>query len=143
MTNYSTIFKKFTMIIKASSSHLSLTDEELEDIFSSYLGYACVHFSECEQDLEDRDDDLKVFNITLTNTEQWVLAHAMIICYLKPQLNYEDQMSIKISDRDHTVGSVANHIDKLIKLYDHSALEAERLMISYGFSEGSIGDLTK
>lgn len=140
MTIYEDVFKKFTLLVN-SSSHLNLTNIEIEDIFKGYLSFGCFYFQECTKDLSDRDDLLGRFNITITDTEQWIISHAMVICWLKPLINYEENMALTIGDRDYTPTSAANHIHKLKQLYDGSIEELDRLIIGYGYSGDDLSEL--
>lgn len=139
-TQYSEVFKKFTIIIRGSS-HLGLTLGDLEVLFEDYLSFGCFYFNQCEQDLTDRSDLLKRFNIDLTDTEQWIIAHGMVIGWLKPLINYEENMIVSIGDRDYNPGSSGNHIDKLTKLYNNSIEELDGFIIGYGYSGDDLSEL--
>lgn len=141
-TSYAEVNKKLTYLIDGSS-YLDYTPYEIEEIFSNFLSYACMLYETSEKDLSDRDDELKRFNIKLTDSEQWILAHGMTICWLKPKINYEENMAIAVGDRDYSPTSSANHIDKLLKMLQYSTDEFERLTIGHSYSSGNISELAR
>jgi len=140
VTSYNSVYKKFTNII-TGTSHLSLTESELKELFNEYLSFAVFFFTECDKDLEARDDVAEEFTETLTETEQWVLAHAMVIGWLKPLVNYEENMTITIGDRDYNPASSANQLDKLVKLYADSVREADEYIMRYSYHGRDLSDL--
>lgn len=139
-TPYSDIFDKFLSKV-SDYSFLNLELTELEDILTKYLKSAIVKFKQCNQNLSDKDDVNKTFNIDLTEEEQEILATLLIVEWLNPFINSTEVMKQFLSSKDYTYYSQANHLKELRILRDDSKSESQQLMISYSYTTGNIDEL--
>ena len=57
----------------------------------------------CKQDLNDREDDLLAFNITLTNREKDILALGMIVHFVRQYVYNTDALQNGLSTKDFTL----------------------------------------
>ena len=64
-----------------------LPEEELEDMFHGYLISSISQFRKCKNDLSDRDEDEKQFNVDLLDVEKEILAVLIARQWLQPQIN--------------------------------------------------------
>lgn len=55
-----------------------LPEEDLEEMLHGYLESSIAKFRKCENDLEDRDEELKAFNCDLALIEKEILAIMMV-----------------------------------------------------------------
>lgn len=122
-------------------SFINLTEEELEAVLESYLKKAITRFKKCRQDLNDRDDTLKMFNIDLTDEEKNILAHLMIVEYLTPQLLVAELLRQTLNTREFRLYSQANHIKEVKELRDKINEECEQMMIDYTYSNNGLEEL--
>lgn len=113
---------------------VELVPEEVERICFQYLQSSITKFTKCKQDLSKRDDDLKTFEISLTNREKEILATMMIGEWLTPQVYNIMNTKQFLSDQEYKHYSQANHLDKLMQLRSKIIEEGQGLMISYTYS---------
>lgn len=122
-------------------SFINLTEEELEAVLESYLKKAITRFKKCRQDLNDRDDTLKMFNIDLTDEEKNILSHLMIVEYLTPQLLVAELLRQTLNTREFRLYSQANHIKEVKELRDKINEECEQMMVDYTYSNNGLEEL--
>ena len=139
-TPYIDIYSSF--LIKISDfSHLKLTQEELEIELEGYMKSALVKFKRCRQDLADRDDELKQFNVDLSDDEKEIVSTLMIVEYMKPKVLTTENLKQTMSDKDFKTYSQANHIKELLTLYKECKSEANKLLTEYSYFNGDINKL--
>jgi hypothetical protein len=134
MTSYSQIYEVFLNKI-SDYDFLNLEESEVNSIMYNYLRSAIVWFSSCRQDLSDRDDTLKQFNIDLTDEEIEILSTLMIPEWLKPRINTTENIKQHMSTKDFQMFSQANHLKELKDLKKDCTREAQQLMSRYSYSK--------
>jgi len=112
----------------------SYTDEQLDEIFINFLDGACVRFKACQQDLFSRDDTLKQFNVNLTNEEKQILARAMVLEWIEPQISDALLIKQQMTDRDFQITSQANHLKGLMALKESIHVEVQKMISSYSYN---------
>lgn len=71
----------------------------------------------------------------LSEEEQWILAHGMVIVWTSNQVRDYDKLKERMTSRDfHSLHSPANLLDKLITLREHSLMEVQRMRVNYSFN---------
>lgn len=90
---------------------VSIADWHIDNLYLSstpnYYNYmegfllkAIPKFTNCVQDLTDRDDTTQVFNITLTDTEKMILSDWVVYCWLEKNIQDVRQMNLNLNDTD-------------------------------------------
>jgi hypothetical protein len=114
-TQYSLIYDRF--LSKITDYDLAnLTDQELESTLLKYLRNAVANFKYCTKDLKNRDDALQVFNIDLNEIEQEIIAKLMVIEWVNPYINTQENIRQVLGSNDYKIYSPANLLDKLLSL---------------------------
>jgi hypothetical protein len=114
-TQYSDVYDRF--LSKITDYDLAnLTDQELKNTLLKYLKSAVANFKYCTKDLKDRDDTLQVFNIDLDEIEQEIIAKLMVIEWVNPYINSQENIRQVLGSRDYKIYSPANMLDKLLEL---------------------------
>lgn len=121
---------------------LTLIDENLYKLIGDYRTSASVRFKQCKK-LQDRDDELKQYNQTLTDEEVEILANLMILEWLKPQINSIELLKQSMSTKDYKLTSQAEHLLRLNNLKSSTIAEVDSLIVSYTYSNNSLDDLGK
>ncbi|HHU81321.1 MAG TPA: hypothetical protein GXZ35_08385 [Acholeplasmataceae bacterium] len=121
---------------------LSIPDEDLQKLIDGYRNSASIKFKQCNK-LSDRDDDLRQYNISLTDEEIEILANLMILEWLKPLINSIEILKQGMSTKDYKIYSQANHLNELMALKKETNAEIDKLIISYTYSNNSLDDLGK
>ena len=94
----------------------------------------------CKQDLNDREDDLLEFNITLTNREKDILALGMIVHFVRQYVYNTDALQNGLSTKDFTLFSPANLLEKMTTPTERQQMKEINL---YSFRNGEISSLTE
>lgn len=102
MTLYSEIFELFQSGIKDPllDKLYKSSVEAYENYLLPFLITAISEFTLCKQDLEDRNDTDKKFNITLTTNEKVILSKLMRKAWLQKEINDINQMKLHLQDSD-------------------------------------------
>ena len=97
----------------------------------------------CKQDLNDREDDLLEFNITLTNREKDILALGMIVHFVRQYVYNTDALQNGLSTKDFTLISPANLLEKMTTLLTTTERQQMKEINLYSFRNGEISSLTE
>ena len=114
-----------------------LLPEDIEELFHGYLISAIPKFRKCKNDLSDRDDELRQFNVDLLDVEKEILAILVVREWLQPQL-YSALLTKQVfSDKEQKYYSQSSHISELRALDETLKIEAQKLSrdYTYGNSE--------
>ena len=136
MTSYDEIYnraaRKITDFNLASMSYV-----DLEDAFHGYLISSISQFRKCKNDLSDRDDELRQFNIDLLDVEKEILAIMIVRQWLQPQLNSVLLTAQVFSDKEQKYYSQSQHIAEIRALDESLKFEAQKLSRDYTYSSGT------
>lgn len=136
MTSYSEIYDRAAR--KITDFNLAdMSDVDLEDTFHGYLISSISQFRKCKNDLSDRDDELRQFNIDLLDVEKEILAIMMVRQWLQPQLNSVLLTAQVFSDKEQKYYSQSQHISELRALDESLKFEAQKLSRDYTYSSGT------
>lgn len=114
-----------------------LPQDDLEELFHGYLMSAIPQCRKFKNDLSDRDDELRQFNVDLLDVEKETLAILVVRQWLQPQL-YSSLLAKQVfSDKEQKYYSQAQHISELRALDETLKLEAQKLSRDYSYGNGS------
>jgi hypothetical protein len=85
MTQYSTLYDRALAQI-TDPLLVQLPEEDLENMLYGWLMDAIAEPTVGSYDFEDRDDELKQFNFSISNTDQKILSIHMVRSWLAPQI---------------------------------------------------------
>ena len=114
-----------------------LLPEDIEELFHGYLISAIHKFRKCKNDLSNRDDELRQFNVDLLDVEKEILAILVVREWLQPQL-YSALLTKQVfSDKEQKYYSQSSHISELRALDETLKIDAQKLSrdYTYGNSE--------
>mgnify|MGYP006322615889 FL=1 len=114
-----------------------LLPEDIEELFHGYLISAIHKFRKCKNDLSNRDDELRQFNVDLLDVEKEILAILVAREWLQPQL-YSALLTKQVfSDKEQKYYSQSSHISELRALDETLKIDAQKLSrdYTYGNSE--------
>lgn len=114
-----------------------LLPEDIEELFYGYLISAIPKFRKCKNDLSNRDDELRQFNVDLLDVEKEILAILVVREWLQPQL-YSALLTKQVfSDKEQKYYSQSSHLSELRALDETLKIEAQKLSrdYTYGNSE--------
>lgn len=134
MTEFTEVYGSFLAITRDWDLN-ELIDAEKEAQLKEFMIKTIPEFDTCEQDLNDRDDLTDQFNITLTPLEIEILAYYMVHKWSKQFLFNTDNMEMWSTLTPTRMPSLANHINALRALADHSIKEVDRLTNKYEYGE--------
>jgi hypothetical protein len=134
-TPFASIYKKFLSLIDDYELGIP-TPEELNEILFEYLDQArSLHFPQCQKDLENLTENAGVgeFAEDLSSQEQYILALGMKKAWLSPKLNFADNMTKEIGDRDYKAVQGTNYIKELSKLDAQIEDEIRNYAVAYTY----------
>lgn len=114
-----------------------LPEEELEDMFHGYLISSISQFRKCKNDLSNRDEDEKQFNVDLLDIEKEILAVLIARQWLQPQINSTLLTKQVFSDKESKFYSQKEMLSGLMSLDEKLKIEAQKLSRDYTYSSGS------
>ena len=114
-----------------------LPEEELEDMFHGYLISSISQFRKCKNDLSDRDEDEKQFNVDLLDVEKEILAVLIARQWLQPQINSALLTKQVFSDKESKFYTQKEMLAVLMSLDEKLKIEAQKLSRDYTYSSGS------
>jgi hypothetical protein len=82
---------------------------DFETYLQSWLEYAIVEFSMCDQSL-DFSESTKKFTVILTTQNKIILATLMLKYWLQKNVNDITQMNLHVTDRDFKIPSEAQNL---------------------------------
>lgn len=136
MTSYDEIYNRAARKI-TDFNLASMSDVDLEDAFHGYLISSISQFRKCKNDLSDRDDELRQFNIDLLDVEKEILAIMIVRQWLQPQLNSVLLTAQVFSDKEQKYYSQSQHIAEIRALDESLKFEAQKLSRDYTYSSGT------
>ena len=105
-------------------------------LFSNYLkGFlinAIPNFMNCVNDLEDRDDSLETFNVSLTSLEKSILKDLMVYEWFLKEVQDVTQFNLTLSDTDFKHFSEAQNLREKTEWLDRIRERYEQKMVNYG-----------
>ncbi len=136
-TNYSEVYEWFLKKVTYYSLEM-LNDTDKEDIVNGYMKTACARFKCCKIDLTDRDDELQEFNNKLDDEILDIISESMVVAWLQPKLNNEENLVNALSTKDYSVYSPANLLDKISNTYEIARKNSKKMIGNYSFEHGKL-----
>lgn len=110
-----------------------LLPEDIEELFHGYLISAITKFRKCKNDLSNRDDELRQFNVDLLDVEKEILAILVVREWLQPQL-YSALLTKQVfSDKEQKYYSQSSHLSELRALDETLKIDAQKLSRDYTY----------
>lgn len=125
-TPYETIYDRFLSSISDYDLAM-LPEEDIEDLLHGWMLRAIADFYNCKVDLEDRDDEIRCFNIDLSNWEIDVLAKFMVAAWLNDQTASITLTKQMFGGKEEKWFSQSSHLDSLVALRDNIRTEARKM----------------
>ena len=97
----------------------------------------------CQNDLNDREDELLMFNVNLTNREKDILALGMVLHFIEPYVYNTDSLQNALNTKDFSLYSPANLLEKMTDLMTTTEHRLKREINLYSFRNCSISSLTE
>jgi len=139
-TPYSKIFASFLNKVK-DAIFFDMDEEDFDELATEHLKSAIVRFKKCKQDLSKRDDETKEFEVDLDDEEIEILSVLMKIEWLNTKIYTTDLLKQRMSSRDASFYSQAQHLDEMMKLRNVTRIEARQLISNYSYNVDDLGDL--
>ena len=114
-----------------------LPEEDLEDMFHGWLISAISQFRKCKNDLSDRDEETKQFNVDLLDVEKEILAILVCRAWLSPMLRSTLLINQVFSDKEQKWYSQSQHIAELRALDSELKIEAQKLSRDYTYNNST------
>ena len=132
-TTYETIYNR--ALNKITDYELAnLPSRDLEEMLHDWLISAIAKFRKCKNDLKDRDEELRQFNIDLEDEEIEILSIMMVREHLSPQLHSTLLTKQIFSGKEQNYYSQAAHLKELIDMDNNLKVEAQKLMRDYTYA---------
>lgn len=136
MTLYSTLYEKCLSRLE-DPSLVMLPEEDLENMLHEWLLSAIAKMRKCSSDLSDRDDELKQFNVDLTDVEQEILSILMVRAWVSQQLHSVTNVLQVFSGKEAKYYSQAQHLAELRALDEDLKLEAQKLSRDFTYVDNT------
>ena len=119
-----------------------MSADTANSIVISYIPKACIMFESCNQNLEDRDDELQQFNFELSKTNFEILCNFMLITYLDAEYICVPQMlKSRLSTSDFHSLNLHNQLSKVMELRTMLKSENDQLAINKSYKDSKLFDL--
>lgn len=121
---------------------LQVSEEVAYQIVINYLRPAIVMFENCKQDLSDRDDVLKEFNMQLDDNTFVLLGNYMSICWLTSNFIMTGQaLKARLSTSDFHATGQKDLLAKALEVRDTLKSENDQLAINKSYKNSSLFDI--
>ena len=125
-TPYSKIYDRFLSSI-TDYDLAYLPNDDMENVVHGWLLRAIADFYNCKVDLDDRDDEIRCFNVDLSNWEIDVLAKFMVAAWLNDQIASVNLTLQMFGGKEEKYYSQAQHLSSLVALRDSIRTEARKM----------------
>lgn len=120
----------------------NMNEDIAYQIVIGYMRSAIVSFESAKQDLSDRDDEFKQFNIKLSDESFVILVNYMIIEWLTSNfILTTNALKTRLSSSDFHSLNLHNQLSKAIELRDYLKAENDQLAINKSYKDSEIFDL--
>ena len=140
-TSYSVIYnralQKFT-----DYEFANLPERDMEEMLHDWLLSAIAKFRKCKNDLSDRDEELRQFNVDLEDEEIEILAIMIAREHLSPILHSTLLTKQILGGKEENFFSQAAHIKELLDMDTSLKVEAQKLMRDYSYAHDLRGYLS-
>lgn len=138
-TSYKELYNSVYSKIK-DYDFIAMSEDEANEILHDYIRPAIVDFEDCKQDLSDRDEILKSFNIDLTDVNFEILSNFMFIKYLEATyINTPMALKAYMSTADFHKYDNKDVLGKVVEVRDGYLKRNKQLMINYSIRSKDSG----
>lgn len=138
VTSFETIYNRAITKFR-DYTWLKYSDEDKEFLLRNYLRAAQSDFAPiCLENLEDYDDEVGAFNITLSNQVIDILASGVSYYWLDAKIMNSENLRNYMSTKDYQYFSPANLLREMTALKDMAWKEYNRRMTMYGYFKANI-----
>lgn len=109
------------------------SEEDFKKHLQGYLILAIADFPECKKDLDNRDDDEGVFNVSLSTIEKVILAKLMIKQWFVKHIQNVVQFEGKLTDKDFKTHSEAQNLTAKQNYFNVIREEVDQDKNDYGY----------
>jgi len=137
-TSYSNIFERFSMKVQDYNlDKLFLSSvSNWENYILGFLKSAIPRFSKCQQDLTDRTDSSKTFNITLSEMEEEILSLLMVAEWMEKEVRDIKNIRLALNDTGAMKRySEAQNLREKENSLSNLRERADKLIVEYSFNE--------
>lgn len=132
-TKYEKLYENLLPKFKSYQIPLMTTDE-VKDYLHDFLIPAISRFHICRKDLNDRNDILERFNVSLSDMEIEILSNYMLLEYIdSTYIRVPTLLKVNLSSNDFNAFSPANMLDKLMSMHKTYLAENETLLSRYAW----------
>ena len=139
MTSYETIYNRCLSRI-TDPTLVMIPEEDLESMLHGWMLSAIAKHRQCTNDLSDRDDEIKQFNVTLTDLEVEILGILMVREWISSQLHSVTLTLQVFSGKEEKFYSQSQHIAELRELDERLQIEAQKLSRDYTYLNSNYFD---
>ena len=132
-TPFTDIYDKFLKLIDDPDLALMSEEDAKFHLKGFMLDAIHIYFTPIPPELEDMNDDS--FNIVMPQRIQSILAHAMLLVWIKPKIYKERLLRSAIADRDYSELSHANQLATLEKLRQNAMHEVKEFVMDFWYED--------
>ena len=138
-TTFETIYN--TALRKLEDFDLAnMPEQDLEDTLHGYLISAIAQFRKCKNDLKDRDEEAKQFNVDLEDEEIEILGIMVARQSLQPYVNSSLLAKQIVGGKEENWYSQASHLSQLQARDASLKIEAQKLSRDYTYANNNYFD---
>lgn len=140
-TSYKSLADSFFNKIK-DYDFVNMNESEAYSIAMKYISPACLRFESCEQDLNNRDDELQCFTFELTKNNFNILVNYMVIEWLDANYLLTGYMlKGRLTTTDFHALNQYQLLDKVTILRENLLNENNQLAINKSYFVSELYDL--
>lgn len=113
---------------------VALQDRDLEEMLHDWLMAAISKFRQCKNDLSDRDEELRQFNVDLEDEEVEILAIMVVREWLAPQVHSALLTKQIFGGKEENYFSQSAHLKQLMDADTSLRVEAQKLSRDYSYN---------
>lgn len=135
-TPYSEVFDLFLASIQDYKINrlYEKSVEDMENYLMPFLIKAITNFRKCKTDLEDRDDENRIFNQTLSTDEKVILSNLMIVEWLTKEVNDILGMKLFLQDTDFKTYSQSQNLKEKRELLTTMKEMVDKQIVQYSYN---------
>lgn len=140
-TTYSSLIA--SVFNKIKDINLASIDENIAtEIVSTYISPACTKFQSCNQNLEDRDEELQQFGFELEKNNYNILVDYMVLEWLDSNfIKTSSALKPRLSSSDFKSLNLPQSLGKAIELHNTLKKETDQLAINKSYKNSKLFDL--
>lgn len=138
-TSYESVYSRFLGSI-TDYELAYLPDEDMESMVHGWMLRAIAEFYNCKTNLEDRDDEIRCFNVDLSDWEIDVLSKFMVAAWLNDQISSVNLTLQMFGGKEEKWFSQSQHLSTLIALRDSIRTEARKMSRDRSYVRNSYFD---